>query len=350
MTEAWDKPPVFDAGGHGLVQAGIVVQDAIRTARGYTDLFGLGPWVFFDLLLDQMILDDRPLTGIETGVRIAMADLGRLQIELLEPMYGPSTYMSFLKERGEGVHHLSFGRIEDHGRFVEAMTRAGQGIEMQGVWGGAVTFTYLATQKDLGVILEAVSPAPEGVRSTLRPWGRLDAEKPGPVDTTGKEVVQVGLVVEDAEGMARRYRDLLGIGPWMFLEFKPPIASGGRLRGVALNPGEEACVRIALARHEGLEIELIQPVAGPGTHMDFIKSHGPGVHHLSFGESRDHDEFVAGLTGRGIEVEMTGRLGDAVTYTYLDTRNDLGTIFEIVKTDPGKRPKIAPYGMWPPSS
>jgi len=93
---------------------------------------------------------------------------------------------------------------------------------------------------------------------------------------------------------------------------------------------------------------LLEPVKGPSTHMEFLKKYGEGIHHVSFGRIKDHDEVIAAMVGQGIEIESTGLLGGAATFTYMSTQQELGTIFEFVKVDPEAKSTITPYGFYPP--
>jgi len=43
----------------------------------------------------------------------------------------------------------------------------------------------------------------------------------GPVvDTKGKKIDQIGIVVKDAAKTAIRYSETFGIGPWVFIDFE----------------------------------------------------------------------------------------------------------------------------------
>ena len=95
MDAEREYDPVTSTKGMAIVQAGIVVEDAAKTARRYTEFFGLGPWLFFDMIPTEIILHDEPLGNVESCVRVALADLGGIQIELLQPLYGPGTHMEF---------------------------------------------------------------------------------------------------------------------------------------------------------------------------------------------------------------------------------------------------------------
>ena len=53
---------------------------------------------------------DRTYRGgrVWTRERIAVAQAGSLQLELLQPVDGPSIYADWLEEHGEGLSHLNF--------------------------------------------------------------------------------------------------------------------------------------------------------------------------------------------------------------------------------------------------
>lgn len=344
-----------DMRGGRFAQVGIVVADAARTARRYAELFGIGPWMFFDFTASDVELHGTPLADADGCVRAAMANLGNLEIELLQPLYGPGTHGEFFQRYGEGIHHISFGMRDNHDAVVTALRERGIGIEMQGVLGGCVVFSYLDTVKELGTIYEVVKPPPPGTVPAVAPWGLLTPEKPARLNMAGKQIAQVGIVVADVEGTMRRYEELFGIGPWTLwaptgrppreaapasppagdaASTRPPQGPVGILHGIPMI-SFDARFKIGVADWEGLQIELIEPLCGPGTHWEFLKTRGPGVHHLSFGTVDDHDAFIAAAAGQGIGVEMSGSLGRGAKFTYLDTRRDLGTIFEVVHIPPG---------------
>ena len=81
--------------------------------------------------------------------------------------------------------------------------------------------------------------------------------------------------------------------------------------------------------------------------MEFMRTVGQGIHHLSFDRIDDHDEIIKGFTGLGYEIEASGSLGGATGFTYIATQSDLGTVFEAVKVDPSKESTIVPYGTYP---
>ena len=336
--------PLVSLKGKKIMQIGIVVKDAEKAAKRWGELFGIGPWRLLDLPPTNVILHDQPLRDYGGVIRIALANLGDLQFELLQPLHGPSTHMEFAKKHGQGIHHVSFGPVEDPDEMLAAMQKAGYGIEMQGTLGGARTFIYMATQNDLGTIFEFLKVAP-GLQSTLKDYGSYTPQGPSVVNMKGKKIVQLGIIVKDTEKAAKRYWEVFGVGPWRLVDFPPTHAT---LHDKPLRD-YDGVIRAAFANLGDLQLELLQPLHGPSTHMEFAKQHGQGIHHLSFHFLEDHDEMLAALRKAGYGIEMQGTLGGSRTFTYMSTQNDLGTIIEFVKAFPGAHNTIKDYGTYPPS-
>jgi hypothetical protein len=346
MAQESVQQPVVNMKGRQIVQIGIVVADAAKTAKRYGEIFGIGPWRFVDIVPTNVTLHGKPLKEGASCIRAALAQLQDLQIELLQPLYGPSTHMEFLKEHGEGIHHFSFGAVDDHDQIVSALQEKGIGTEMQGRMGG--TFSYMATQKELGAIVEVAKIPPSGTPRTVFPWGRYTPAGPGLFNMEKKRIVQIGIVVEDVEAAAKNYWELLGIGRWIFIDLKPPYVADFVLHGVEVTH-REPCIRVAAANQGSLQLELLEPASGPSSHLDFLKTHGPGIHHVSFGAVDDHDTCISIFKAQGIGVEMTGLLNGS-TFSYMASQKDLGTIYELVKPRQGGGTDMAPRGFYPPKS
>jgi len=344
-----DIQPVVNVSDKSIIQIGFVVNDAVKMAKRYSEIFGIGPWNFIEGKVRDCILHGKTLRNIDCGIRLALADLGKMQIELIQPMYGPSTHMSFLKEYGEGIHHVSFGTIEDHDQVVSSLNARGIGIEMQGLAGDVSTFTYLASQKTLGTIFEVVNPIMSKKRGSLPSWGTYNNPDEGVIDIKGKEIKQLGIVVEDVEEIAKNYWELFGVGPWTLIDFKPPHLANVTLHGIAIHDNVDVHIKAAIAQFGDMQIELLQPVHGPSTYIEFFKTRGQGIHHMSFDRIEDHDEMISGFNRIGIETESSGLLGGTITFTYMATQKDLGTIFEALKIDSNKKNTLSAYGTYPPA-
>ncbi|MGD0626370.1 MAG: VOC family protein [Thermodesulfobacteriota bacterium] len=105
--------------GKKIVQLGFVVKNSEEAAKRYSEVFGIGPWKLFEFRAKNVIMHDKAITE-ESVCKAAMGQLGDIQVELLQPVSGPSTWMEYFKKDGEGLHHVSFGFIEDHDAMLDA--------------------------------------------------------------------------------------------------------------------------------------------------------------------------------------------------------------------------------------
>ena len=81
-----------------------------------------------------------------------------VQWELIEPLDEGSIYARFLAEKGAGVHHVGVAVPDFHGT-VAAQAERENGVLLGGDFRG-ISFAYLATERDIGVITEIFSGAP----------------------------------------------------------------------------------------------------------------------------------------------------------------------------------------------
>jgi hypothetical protein len=93
------------------------------------------------------------------AMRVAMAGAGP-QIELIQPLDGPSIYHEWIAEHGYGFHHLAFD-VTSTEAAVEAMAAAGYPVIQSGAgYGldGDGGFTYFDTVADFGLVAEVRCP------------------------------------------------------------------------------------------------------------------------------------------------------------------------------------------------
>jgi len=138
-----------------LFQAGIVVRDVKKTAQLYQDLFGIGPWQIFDVgqYLDYITYKGKRVEKPSFLVGMAMA--GHMQIELIQPISEDLPYTDFLKEHGEGLHHVGHVRVPDVDAAVRDLETQGFPCVFAGV-SAQSKFAYVDMSRSLGVIVELV--------------------------------------------------------------------------------------------------------------------------------------------------------------------------------------------------
>jgi methylmalonyl-CoA/ethylmalonyl-CoA epimerase len=143
------------------LQLGIVVRDLEATMRRYVDDYGVGPWEVYEF--NPGNAEDFREYGqpVERSWRLAVATVGQVQWELIEPLDAESVYARFLAEKGEGVHHVAVATPN----FDETVAQAtrGNGVILSGEFAGA-RVAYLETDRDLGVVIEIFSGTAAGGR------------------------------------------------------------------------------------------------------------------------------------------------------------------------------------------
>jgi methylmalonyl-CoA/ethylmalonyl-CoA epimerase len=143
--------------GRPVGQIGIVVRDLESACRRYSALWRCGPWRIYTY--GPAILSSQSYRGAPAGfvVRIAL-NATTPQLELLQPLVGPSVYDDWLARRGEGVHHLA-AYVEDADVAIASFAAAGYAVVQEGRGFGLEgdgVFAYFDTEHDLGYLLEVV--------------------------------------------------------------------------------------------------------------------------------------------------------------------------------------------------
>jgi len=148
------KKPIFT----DVLQVGIVVKNIEESVRRYADEYGIEPWkiYYFDHNhVKNMVIKGEPK---EYAMKVALANIGKVEIELIEPKDDKSIYAEFLKLHGEGMHHLAF-KVENYDNTVDFFYKKGEKIFQGGEWNGE-TYSYFNTHQDLGFITEIYNRSP----------------------------------------------------------------------------------------------------------------------------------------------------------------------------------------------
>jgi methylmalonyl-CoA/ethylmalonyl-CoA epimerase len=134
-----------------MSQIGIVVKDVNRTIEHYEKVLGLGPFVVPEITYFDTHYHGRPANF---SFKMGFCSLGTVELELIEPLAPPTIYHDFLKEKGEGIHHLGFD-VKDMDEKI--LLCKGLGIDvLQMGRTPAGGFAYLNTEKIGGVIFELI--------------------------------------------------------------------------------------------------------------------------------------------------------------------------------------------------
>ena len=139
-----------------IYQIAWVTRDLEKSMKAWVENLKIGPWTvltFTNQSLKYLKVDDKTVTE-PFKFLIGISWIGDMQLELIEPVYGPTIYEAFIQKHGEGLHHIKERIAED------AMEGVVQGYRDQGI---GVTQTgqfetdfhyYLDTEPKLDFIYE----------------------------------------------------------------------------------------------------------------------------------------------------------------------------------------------------
>ena len=105
-----------------VTQVGVVVRDIAKAVDYYSTTFGWGPFKISEFEMKGADYNGRK---IDCKIKMARARQPGIEIELIQSLEGDTPYTDFLKEKGEGLHHLGI-RVEDVGATLAKLS--GQGI------------------------------------------------------------------------------------------------------------------------------------------------------------------------------------------------------------------------------
>jgi len=83
------------------------VRELEARVRRYEDDYGIGPWQFARIDLGEANDYREYAQPVERSNRIALATVGGVMWELIEPLDEDSIYARVLAEECEGVHHVA---------------------------------------------------------------------------------------------------------------------------------------------------------------------------------------------------------------------------------------------------
>jgi len=88
----------------------------------------------------------------DAKAKLAFFSMENLQIELIQPLGGKSTWQEFLDKNGEGIHHIAFQVKDINGKEKEFRMLNMPTLQSGGWDGGA--YSYIDGSKEIGCILE----------------------------------------------------------------------------------------------------------------------------------------------------------------------------------------------------
>lgn len=139
-------------GSTTLAQIAIVVKDIVESSKRYAEVIGLP---VPEIITTNPGLDvHQTYNGVPSNAqaKLAFLQLGQVQLELIEPLGGESTWQEILDRKGEGFHHIAFW-VEGMQKSVDFLRSKGIPMVQRGDMGEG-QYAYFNAEDSLGITLE----------------------------------------------------------------------------------------------------------------------------------------------------------------------------------------------------
>jgi len=142
----------------GKTLLAVMLVSDIRKTMSSLALLGIGPWSLYRLgphNVTDAQYRGRPLTA---RLELAMASVGSLTWELIQPIDGECAQQEYLSRHGNGIHHFAVdcNDLEWDRRVIEFEKR-GFSLVQSGIWLGRVNFGYFESPSAGGMVIESVA-------------------------------------------------------------------------------------------------------------------------------------------------------------------------------------------------
>ena len=296
-----------------IIQIGIVVPDAQAVSSQLKRFLG---WES-QKTWETSRVSGRTYHGqpADFACRMDFVQLQGMELEIIQPLTGPSCWQDYMDENGCGVHHLLFD-ISDSADSFAALHAYGIEIEQQGralPFGDQVFWAYVESARALGFTMELTN--------------RREYPKPmpptPPVQGIYANLLGVSIAVNNLDQSIRNWAHILGWQP----DGQPYRIYGEQYRGAESN----ALSGAVSYRLPNLQVELVRPACGISCAKDYLAAHGEGIYCLTIAlENRD---ALVALTEAGINILEQGhtlRHDQLSRWAILDTRSIFGFYLNVV--------------------
>lgn len=353
----WHQKPRAGQLKHGLItgvdQVCFVVRDLDSALNAMCKTLGVGPFKCFTL--DAPALFDTTLYGQPApwSLRLAVAMVGRMQWEVIQPVAGDTSHQRHLATRYEGLHHIlveyahhSFedaqAKLTQLGFPLAQTARVNFPMQIGGLTLAApqalakslsTPFGYTETHDALGTTLElarfppGVSP-PLAIRLGKPEWWVPEGStqitshlENGAID----RVVKLSFLSRDARKTIDNWV-AFGVGPWIVAEIGP-----GDLGDTTLS---DFRARIGWCLLNDTLLEVIEPVHGDTPHARLLRASGPGLHTLGVkSDTLSQPQLLAQLRANGLPVLLEGVLHGGFEFAIVDATSTASGWLELVHLD-----------------
>lgn len=152
MREKLEKPCL----SRNICQIGIMCENIYTIMDHMISKYQVTPWLFYEhseRTLQNLLIQDG-ICDLHFKFYCAVADMGNIQLELIQPVYGIPFYSEHLKKYGTSLHH--FKEKVDSELFEETILRYKE-KGMNPIFGASLfesKFCFVNSKSELGFWLE----------------------------------------------------------------------------------------------------------------------------------------------------------------------------------------------------
>jgi methylmalonyl-CoA/ethylmalonyl-CoA epimerase len=133
-----------------------VTRDLEKSMKAWVDNLKVGPWTvltFTEKTLKYLEVDGKRVTE-PFKFLIGISWIGEIQVELIQPVYGPMIYEAFIQKHGEGLHHFKERiSLDDIDEVLKEYKEKGIEVTQTGQFKEDFHY-YLNTEPKLDFVLE----------------------------------------------------------------------------------------------------------------------------------------------------------------------------------------------------
>lgn len=355
MVRLNEEKLIIDSFLSEIIQVCTVTHNLESTVHELSRHFGIGPFKCWDLKPPSLF--KTKFHGRESfwTYKVAIAFVGNIHWEVLQPLEGASIYKEYLNDHGEGVHHILVNSDSlNFEQTIERIAPSRASLVQEAMLNVPVQlfyltlprvhfaydllcpkFAYLDLKDDIKTTLE-VMKFPFGISSNNSmkmgkgdywiPENSIDLDAALPNGFIDK-IFKIGIVTRDLDAALRNYVNRLKVGPWKVYNLQAPRIIGMKMR----SQDTDFSLRLAIASLGDTWIEIVEPLSGVSLYQEFLDTHGEGVHYLGVSTGdMTFSETIDKFTSLGCPVVMEGELKNAYRFAHLDTKPFIKTTLEVI--------------------
>ncbi len=140
-----------------------------------------------------------------------------------------------------------------------------------------------------------------------------------------KDIHQIGIVCRDTMKTAKKFADLLGLGPWRVVKFGSFCCKDMTIYGKQI----EYSMMLAGYDCGEVEIEFCQPLDDKTLYASHLKKNGEGLQHLAYAFNMDCEKTKDFFKEKNISIMQSGNWRGICGYYYMDTQGTMKHMLEI---------------------